>query len=224
MAATELDALVVSLRADDSRLKRDLERVHRALADLDAAAGGTDRALADLIATGQHTTDLLAATADQAASRMSSAFERFARTGKLSFSDLRDVAVAALNDIVNSAVRAGLDQLFGGGGGGGFGGGGGGSGGLGGFFSGLFGSLFPGRATGGPVAPGRADMVGERGPELFVPAVSGRVLPSGTQPPARIVNIAVNVTAPGEPAALRRSAGQIAAGVRRALARAERNL
>lgn len=221
MAATELDALVVSLRADDSRLKRDLERVHRALADLDAAAGGTDRALADLIAAGQQTTDLLAATADQAASRMSSAFERFARTGKLSFSDLRDVAVAALNDIVNSAVRAGLDQLFGGGGGGGFGGGGGG---LGGFFSGLFGSLFPGRATGGPVAPGRAYMVGERGPELFVPAVSGRVLPSGTQPPARIVNIAVNVTAPGEPAALRRSAGQIAAGVQRALARAERNL
>ena len=221
MAATELDALVVSLRADDSRLKRDLERVHRALADLDAAAGGTDRALADLIAAGQQTTDLLAATADQAASRMSSAFERFARTGKLSFSDLRDVAVAALNDIVNSAVRAGLDQLFGGGGGGGFGGGGGG---LGGFFSGLFGSLFPGRATGGPVAPGRAYMVGERGPELFVPAVSGRVLPSGTQPPARVVNIAVNVTAPGEPAALRRSAGQIAAGVQRALARAERNL
>ena len=221
MAATELDALVVSLRADDSRLKRDLERVHRALADLDGAAGGTDRALADLIAAGQHTTDLLAATADQAASRMSSAFERFARTGKLSFSDLRDVAVAALNDIVNSAVRAGLDQLFGGGGGGGFGGGGGG---LGGFFSGLFGSLFPGRATGGPVAPGRPYMVGERGPELFVPAVSGRVLPSGTQPPARIVNIAVNVTAPGEPAALRRSAGQIAAGVQRALVRAERNL
>lgn len=221
MAATELDALVVSLRADDSRLKRDLERVHRALADLDAATGGTDRALADLIAAGQQTTDLLAATADQAASRMSSAFERFARTGKLSFSDLRDVAVAALNDIVNSAVRAGLDQLFGGGGGGGFGGGGGG---LGGFFSGLFGSLFPGRATGGPVAPGRAYMVGERGPELFVPAVSGRVLPSGTQPPARVVNIAVNVTAPGEPAALRRSAGQIAAGVQRALARAERNL
>ena len=219
MAATELDALVVSLRADDSRLKRDLDRVHRALADLDAAAGGTDRALADLIAAGQHTTDLLAATADQAASRMSSAFERFARTGKLSFSDLRDVAVAALNDIVNSAVRAGLDQLFGGGGGLGDGGGG-----LGGFFSGLFGSLFPGRATGGPVAPGRAYMVGERGPELFVPAVSGRVLPSGTQPPARIVNIAVNVTAPGEPAALRRSAGQIAAGVQRALARAERNL
>ena len=219
MAATELDALVVSLRADDSRLKRDLERVHRTLADLDAAAGGTDRSLADLIAAGQQTTDLLATAADQAASRMSNAFERFARTGKLSFSDLRDVAVGALNDIVNSAIRAGLDQLFGGDGG--FGGGGGG---LGGFFSGLFGSLLPGRAAGGPVAPGRAYMVGERGPELFVPAVSGRVLPSGTQPPARIVNIAVNVTAPGEPAALRRSAGQIAAGVQRALARAERNL
>ena len=32
-----------------------------------------------------------------------------------------------------------------------------------------------GRATGGPVAPGRPYLVGERGPELFVPTASGRV-------------------------------------------------
>ena len=31
----------------------------------------------------------------------------------------------------------------------------------------------PGRATGGPVAPGRAYVVGEQGPELFVPTSSG---------------------------------------------------
>lgn len=49
----------------------------------------------------------------------------------------------------------------------------------GGFFGNLLGSLFgglPGRATGGPVSAGQAYMVGERGPEPFVPSVDGRIL------------------------------------------------
>ncbi len=33
----------------------------------------------------------------------------------------------------------------------------------------------PGKAIGGPVSPGRAYLVGERGPELFVPTASGRI-------------------------------------------------
>lgn len=36
-----------------------------------------------------------------------------------------------------------------------------------------------GRASGGPVAAGRAYVVGERGPELFVPQSSGQIAPSG---------------------------------------------
>ena len=42
---------------------------------------------------------------------------------------------------------------------------------------GLLGSILglPGRATGGPVSPGRGYLVGERGPELFVPTSAGRV-------------------------------------------------
>ena len=36
-----------------------------------------------------------------------------------------------------------------------------------------------GRATGGPVAKGQAYMVGEEGPELFVPRVSGRIISNG---------------------------------------------
>jgi hypothetical protein len=76
----------------------------------------------------------------------------------------------------------------------------------------------PGRATGGPVGPGRAYMVGERGPELFVPTSSGRVEAGG---PARgPVRVTVNVAAPaGEPAFMARTGRQLARDVRRALER-----
>jgi len=40
-------------------------------------------------------------------------------------------------------------------------------------------SKVPGRAGGGPVTKGRAYVIGERGPELFVPEQSGSVLPAG---------------------------------------------
>ncbi len=44
-----------------------------------------------------------------------------------------------------------------------------------------FGKLISGeRAHGGPVAGGRAYLVGERGPEVFVPGSSGKVLANGT--------------------------------------------
>lgn len=41
------------------------------------------------------------------------------------------------------------------------------------------GSLVPGRAAGGPVASGRPYLVGENGPELFVPGASGSIVPNG---------------------------------------------
>ncbi len=45
----------------------------------------------------------------------------------------------------------------------------------------LFGGA-PGRATGGPVTGGQAYMVGERGPELFVPTAAGRIAAAGGAP------------------------------------------
>ncbi len=49
-------------------------------------------------------------------------------------------------------------------------------GGIGGFFSKIFGGF---RANGGPVAAGRAYVVGERGPELLIPGAAGTVVPNG---------------------------------------------
>jgi hypothetical protein len=43
----------------------------------------------------------------------------------------------------------------------------------------LLSASLTGRASGGPVAAGQPYIVGERGPELFVPGSSGKIIPSG---------------------------------------------
>ncbi len=109
-----------------------------------------------------------AAGAEQAGRMLENALVRALRTGKLGFDDLKRVALSALAEIASAAIRGGLDALFKGGGGlGGI------ASGLGSLLAGLLGA--PGKAIGGPVSPGRAYLVGERGPELFVPTASGRI-------------------------------------------------
>jgi hypothetical protein len=61
------------------------------------------------------------------------------------------------------------------------------------FFSRLFGG---GRAPGGPVNRGTAYIVGERGPELFVPRSSGSIV-ANDDLPGNNVNVVVNVDAKG---------------------------
>ena len=45
--------------------------------------------------------------------------------------------------------------------------------------SGSGGSKPPGKAIGGPVNEGQPYIIGERGPELFVPNTSGTIVPNG---------------------------------------------
>ena len=122
------------------------------------------------------------------------------------------IASRSLNNLFNSI---GL-----GGGNGGSGGGGNGNliGNIGSLLSSLLGS--PGRAIGGPVSPGRGYIVGERGPELFMPSSAGRIETGfGGQP--RNVKVSIQITAPAgtsAPQALQRSSRQVASAVRRALA------
>ena len=135
------------------------------------------------------------------------------KRGSLGFEDLRRTAVNMLDAIAMQALKSGL-------GGGGSGLGGGGVGGLLGM-GGLLGAVFglPGRATGGPVSPGRGYMVGENGPEMFVPTSAGRVEPAASAAP-RDVRIAITVSSPAGSSgaqALERSSRQVASAVRRAL-------
>lgn len=87
-----------------------------------------------------------------------------------------------------------------------------------------FGSIFSGigsalggifRADGGPVSGGQPYIVGERGPEWFVPDSSGTVLPNGMSPGGgQVINNTITIDARGADAGvesrLRIVAGQIA--------------
>ena len=152
----------------------------------------------------------LAAGAERAGRMIEDALVRAVRTGKLGFEDLKRIALSAMQEITAAAIRNGIGAVLAGGGGK--------SGGIGGLVGGLLG--LPGRATGGPVAPGRAYLVGERGPELFVPTASGKVEPGRQARDVRIT-IAVHAPAGGEPRALAQSSRQVARAVKRALAQTD---
>ena len=136
------------------------------------------------------------------------------RRGSLGFEDLRRIALSVIGDIAANAVRAGLGAL----------GGGGGSGQGGGLLNigSLLGSILglPGRATEGLVSAGRGYLVGERGPELFVPSSAGKIEPNATSRGGRDVRVSIQVVAPkgsAAPESLQRSSRQVASAVRRAL-------
>lgn len=157
------------------------------------------------------------AGADRAGRAVETSLLRAIRTGKLGFEDLKSVALSVLAEIAAGAVRSGIGAILGGGQGGGKGGG---NGGLlsqvGSILGGVLG--LPGRATGGPVGPGRAYLVGERGPEVFVPTASGSIAASGGTAP-REVRVALTINAPANtaPELLARSSRQVARAVRSAL-------
>jgi phage-related minor tail protein len=156
--------------------------------------------------------DGLGSGADIAGRRIEGALLRAVRTGKFGFEDLKRTAFAILSDIAQAAVHTGLDTVSSGKG----------SGGLFSLGTSLASAFLgvPGRAAGGPVAPGRAYRVGERGPEIFVPASSGRIEAPAANP-GRDVRVTITLNAPQgrEPEALARSGRQIARDVRRALDR-----
>ncbi|HEX8124627.1 MAG TPA: tail tape measure protein [Allosphingosinicella sp.] len=154
----------------------------------------------------------LAGGLERAGRVLETALLRAVRTGKFGFEDLKRTALAAMAEIAAAAIRGGIQAATGS------------AGGKGGLLSAgaqLLGALLgaPGRATGGPVAPGRPYLVGERGPELFVPTASGRV--ETGRGAARDIRMSITVSAPaGEaPQALARSSRQVARAVKQALMR-----
>ena len=189
----EIERLTVSVRADTQAFARDVAELR---AQLDGPLGSS---------------------VNRAGALIENALGRAIRTGKFGFEDLKRVALSVLAEIANSAVRSAL--------GGGDSGGGGQGGGLLALGLSALGSIFggaPGRATGGPVSPGRAYMVGERGPELFVPTSSGAVVaPSQSGVRDVRISIAVNAPAGAAPEVLARSSRQVARAVRGALLREE---
>lgn len=194
-----IEEMLVSVRADTGAFARDVQAMR---AELEGP---------------------LVAGADKAGRALEASLLRFIQTGKFGFEDLRRIALSVMNEIARASITAGMQSL----GVGGSASSGGGSASL--LVSAvqLASSLFggaPGRATGGPVSPGRAYRVGEQGPEWFVPTTSGRVEAAGTAGNAgdgvsRDIRITVNVNggADARPERMQATGRQIARAVRAAV-------
>ena len=154
----------------------------------------------------------LASGAGRAGLTIERALGKAVMSGKFGFDDLKKVALTALGEIANASMRNAFGSS----------GGGGAVGGIGAIVASALGSVFglPGRATGGPVSAGRAYMVGERGPEMFVPSGAGRIEPAGGGGRGRDVRVAISIVTPSpcDPGVLRQSSRQVARAVRSALA------
>lgn len=195
--ASEIDGLTLKLGADFS--------------DLDRALAGLDKSMMDL--SGSVDANLGQAF-DAAGHKMAGALDRFARDGSLSFTSLRSVGLKAAGDIAASFLDLGLKGI----------GLGGAPVGSGGFLTSLISGIF-GRAGGGPVSAGVPYMVGERGPELFVPRAPGRIASRGFSVGGQGgTQVTVNVYGAQDSGQLRQSAGQVAAAVAAAVKRGQRNL
>jgi len=144
--------------------------------------------------------DLIEAAFVTAARSIEKELGRAARGGGASLKGLADALARDLGRLaIDSLVRKPIKDL------------------LTGAFSAPFGGA---RANGGPVAPGRAFLVGERGPELFQPNSIGRI-----EPMRHGGGMVVNILLPGvrDAESFRRSETQIAASLARTVGRGQRN-
>jgi len=148
---------------------------------------------------------------DRAGKSIETALSKAIRTGKFGFDDLRKLALSVLADIASAAGNTSFAAA----------GSSGSTGGLLTLATNALGSILglPGRATGGNVAPGSAYMVGEHGPELFVPTSAGRVEnPAAGRTP---INVTINMNAPADGRMdMARTGNQLARVMRRTLERA----
>ena len=133
----------------------------------------------------QRQMEMLRSYVQTATGAMEGAFRKFTQSGKF---DFRDMISSMLADMAQLTFKKGVTDtimgaLFGGGGKSGGGllaglfGGGGGDVGLGSW--GATTTFAGARADGGPVNAGEMYLVGERGPEPFIPSTSGTILPNG---------------------------------------------
>lgn len=148
----------------------------------------------------QQEAEAFQAAADQIAGAITgpiqNAFSEFVNTGKLEFDSMIQSMLAGLANVVfELTVIKPLMEGLSNGLSGGLGGGG-----VGGLVSGLLGGGLMGFANGGTVAGGKPVVVGERGPELFVPPSAGSIVPNkslGSNGGGNVVNIQYSIDARG---------------------------
>ncbi len=134
--------------------------------------------------------DEVASSFERAGQRIARALGRAAFDGELSFKRLAKV-------ILEEVAKVALNNVFG-----------------------AKAPFFGARAGGGAVNAGGAYLVGERGPEWFVPHQGGSIAPQG----GGAVSVHFHLGAGADASAIARHQGQIAASIARAVAYGRRNL
>lgn len=139
----------------EGKLKIDEEYFEKKAAMEESYAEGAAKAMKD-IAEQFKPINMAQEAIQKGWSRIGDAIDTFVETGKFSFSDfarsvIADLAKMIAKALIFKAISAAL---------------------------GAFGLKIPGLAAGGPVEAGKAYMVGEKGPELFVPPGSGKIVPN----------------------------------------------
>lgn len=171
----------------------DEQEVGSALADFQIELSESGAAL-QAFAQGpaRRAADEVSVSFERAGERIARALGSAARGGEAAFKRMVKV-------ILEELAKVALQQVF--------------AGGKGGF------DFFGARAAGGPVNIGGAYLVGERGPEMFVPRQAGEIVAAGGA-----VNVHFHLAAGADANAIARHQGQIAAAVARAVAYGRRNL
>lgn len=159
------------------------------LGGIDAQAAETGAALKALEAPASEAASAIDEAFSKAGDSLARSLAKAAADGKISLKELASAVLAAVNQAAGVSLSSGglvggLAQVVGGG------------------FAGA-------RADGGPVLPGGAYLVGERGPEVFRPQTPGEI--GGA---AQTVNIHLNVS--GGADGLVRSEAQLASALNRA--------
>lgn len=153
--------------------------------------GEAEAALRGLEAPAAEAADAIDRAFARAGDSLARSLAKAASDGKVSLRELAAAVIAAVGAGAGASSQAG---------------------GLGGVLEGILKSAFAGaRADGGPVVAGGAYVVGERGPEVFRPAVAGTVEAAGG--PA----VQVTVMVSGGADALVRSEAQVASALQRAV-------
>jgi phage-related minor tail protein len=165
---------------------------------LDASLNDASAALSDFArGPAQDTADYIGEAFSKAGKRISSALGEAARSGEIS---VKGLAAAILRDLSNLAIErfvtGPINQVLGG--------------------LSKTPPIFGARANGGPVAAGGAYLVGERGPELFVPNSAGTISAGASMPP---VTININMPAGSSLADVKRSTSQVSVALARAVQR-----
>ena len=171
------------------------------LSGLPQAAADAAEALAGLKSPAEDAASAIDQAFSKAGDSLARSMASAASTSKLSLGDLAKVAVSASESLAGGSMSSvgsaagGLGAALGSA--------------LGSVLSSVFGGA---RADGGAVSAGSAYLVGERGPELFRPGVSGQIDSGSPGAPA----ITLNISGASAPAAFVRSEAQIAQALARA--------